>query len=200
MNTTKAFFDARAGIWDEITMYNCSADDFRRLVSMVEAGRGKNVVDLGCGTGVLTPYIIEAVGSEGEVFAVDISGEMLKMLAKKHSNANIRPLAVSAERMRQIPAEAADAAICFCAFPHFEDKDAAMSEISRVTKRGGKLLISHLESREDLNKFHECMEEPICNHSLPDYDEMSGLLLKHGFKVLHYLNDKGRYELLAQRQ
>lgn len=199
MKTTKEFFDARAEIWDEITHYNLSSEGFRQLISLVEARRGKSIVDLGCGTGVLIPYLVEAVGNEGRIFAVDVSDRMLEILIKKHSYKNIRPLAVSAESMRDIPTHSTDATICFCAFPHFEDKDAALSEISRITKRSGRFLVSHLESREALNNFHMGMEEPICNHYLPDYDEMKMMFKRHSFEIIHYLNTDGRYELLAQK-
>ncbi|CAN5467374.1 class I SAM-dependent methyltransferase [soil metagenome] len=46
--------------------------------------KGKSVLEIGCGTGHLTCWIAEQVGSSGQVYALDTSDEQLK-IAKQHA-------------------------------------------------------------------------------------------------------------------
>lgn len=45
--------------------------------------KGDTVVDLCCGTGLNFPYLYRAVGHEGKIIGVDLSGDMLKVAEKQ---------------------------------------------------------------------------------------------------------------------
>lgn len=45
--------------------------------------KGQRVADYGTGTGVFIPYILEAVGSKGKVYAVDYSEKMLNIIKER---------------------------------------------------------------------------------------------------------------------
>jgi demethylmenaquinone methyltransferase/2-methoxy-6-polyprenyl-1,4-benzoquinol methylase len=47
------------------------------VVELLRLERGDCVVDLGCGTGLNFPLLIEQIGSQGRVIGVDLSAEML---------------------------------------------------------------------------------------------------------------------------
>ncbi|MFQ5755901.1 MAG: class I SAM-dependent methyltransferase [Acidiferrobacterales bacterium] len=49
----------------------------RRVVELLRLKREDCVVDLGCGTGLNFPLLIEQIGSQGRVIGVDLSTEML---------------------------------------------------------------------------------------------------------------------------
>lgn len=196
---TKAFFDSRARIWDDITTYDCPPSYFNTLIRNAGVEEGSKVVDLGCGTGVLTPHLSKKVGNRGIIYAVDISDKMLEILKVKYPLPNIRPLAVPAENMRAIPDKSIDSVICFCAFPHFENKRKALSEIYRVLRPGGNFVIAHLSSREELNQFHSKLGEPVFCHDLPEYDEMRSLLSACNLEVRSHVDTSGRYELAAKK-
>ncbi len=53
-----------------------------RAVELLHLKHGDTVIDLGCGTGLNFPLLIEKVGSEGRLIGVDLSPKML-MYARK---------------------------------------------------------------------------------------------------------------------
>jgi demethylmenaquinone methyltransferase/2-methoxy-6-polyprenyl-1,4-benzoquinol methylase len=196
MSKTKEFFDNFAAKWDEVNRYDRSDADFRRLVAKLGLHEGSKVVDLGSGTGVLIPYLVEAVGNSGMVWAVDVSEKMLSHLSRKFPKKNIKTVPVAAEGLSSI-GTGFDAVICFSTFPHIDDKPLAIKEISKVLKAGGRFLIAHFSSRKEINDFHADLPEPICHHVLPDKDKMEELLLNAGFKITSFTDEPLKYELLA---
>ncbi len=50
----------------------------RRVVSALNLGRGTRVLEVGCGSGLNQPLLIEALGESGQIIAIDASKEMLK--------------------------------------------------------------------------------------------------------------------------
>ncbi len=57
---------------------------------MMGAGlrKGMNVLDLGCGTGIMTAWIAEQVGSEGSVLGIDMSEEQLAIAKQNTGHLN----------------------------------------------------------------------------------------------------------------
>ncbi|MGR9073739.1 MAG: methyltransferase domain-containing protein, partial [Gammaproteobacteria bacterium] len=49
----------------------------RRAVECLNLSPGDTVIDLGCGTGLCFPLLIDKVGPEGLLIGVDMSSEML---------------------------------------------------------------------------------------------------------------------------
>ena len=47
-----------------------------------------------------------------------------------------------------------DAVTCFGLFPHIENKEEALRQISRVLKTNGKLIIAHALSSEEIKAHH----------------------------------------------
>src|SRR5262245_31425658 len=62
---------------------------------LLESGipSGGTVADIGCGTGTTTVWLAKAVGSQGEVAAVDVSTDQMKIAARRaatHRVTNVR--------------------------------------------------------------------------------------------------------------
>jgi demethylmenaquinone methyltransferase/2-methoxy-6-polyprenyl-1,4-benzoquinol methylase len=52
--------------------------DYRRqAVELLNLKKGDRVVDLGCGTGLSFPHIVDAIGPEGHLTGVDMTAGML---------------------------------------------------------------------------------------------------------------------------
>jgi len=72
-----------------------------RLVDRLDLGAGDVVVDMGCGTGANLPHLREAVGPEGTVVGVDVTGPMLaraRRLVARRGWANVHLLQGDAAR------------------------------------------------------------------------------------------------------
>ena len=52
--------------------------------------RGMTICDMGCGNGFYTLQLAKMTGEQGRVYAVDIQGEMLKMLKGRAEEQNVR--------------------------------------------------------------------------------------------------------------
>jgi ubiquinone/menaquinone biosynthesis C-methylase UbiE len=76
-----AFFDRLAEDWDESVKHHPSK--LERIVGLLGLEPGDTVLDVGCGTGVMVPYILERVGEKGRIVAVDISPKMVEAAGKK---------------------------------------------------------------------------------------------------------------------
>lgn len=101
------------------------------------------VLDLACGTGVVTKELVRYVSPNGKVIALDINGQMLdiaKSKCKEWEN-HINFIEGSCESM-PIADSSLDVVVCQQGFQFFPNKHEAALEIYRVLKPGGKVIIS----------------------------------------------------------
>jgi ubiquinone/menaquinone biosynthesis C-methylase UbiE len=174
----KMFFDGLAASWD-----SCRGDqDLCRIRSVFRKfgiRKGDSVLEAGCGTGVILPLIRKAAGNGAFVVAADISREMLMKAAKKQSGktsfiqADIESLPIAKNVF--------DIAICFSCFPHFEDKKRALSEIIRILKPGGRVVVAHSDSRESIRAVHAAAGGAVAKDVLPCKKGMAALLRGSGY-------------------
>jgi ubiquinone/menaquinone biosynthesis C-methylase UbiE len=199
MNLTRNFFDEKAKDWDKNHGNNLSKSNLENLVGLLNIFEGSRVVDLGCGTGILVPYLLDKVNATGTIYAVDPSKKMLYELSKKFQRDNIKTVAINAEELSKID-DVVDAIVCFSAFPHIENKEKAIEEIAKILKKDGRFLIAHFSSRDEINSFHSKLQSPICHHILPDKNEMEKLMNDFGFRITRFIDEHSRYELLALKK
>lgn len=103
---------------------------------------GDRVLDLGCGPSRLTIPLARAVGSDGEVIAVDLQPAMLAKVAAKasrHALTNIRLLAKNAE---QLECGRLNAAVLVMALGEIPSPAPVLSALASALQPGGRLLIA----------------------------------------------------------
>ncbi len=109
------------------------------LCDAARVGAGQRVLDVGCGTGALTLAAIKRVGPRGAVVGLDPSAEMLAVARRKPTAVDWRE-----GRAESLPfAEAAfDAVLSQFAMMFFTDRVAALGEMQRVLRPGGRLAVA----------------------------------------------------------
>lgn len=114
----------------------------RRLVhGALAASPGERVLDVGCGPGFYVAELLDQVGPAGSVLGVDASPQMLELAARRsqdHDNVAFHEGDATA-----LPVEDADfdAAISVQVLEYVADIGAALSELHRVLRPGGRVLI-----------------------------------------------------------
>ena len=191
----RQFFDEIAVRWD-VSEVEETHTRLREIVTGLGIEPGSAVLDVGSGTGVLLPLLLEATDGEGQIVALDFSGEMLsRAQAKGHPVACVQG---DAQRL-PFPAETFDWVICNAVFPHFPDKRRALDEASHVLRKGGRLVICHTASRQTINEFHRSVGGVVAHDTIPDEKAMRQLLREAGLGEVRVWNEPDRYLALGQR-
>jgi ubiquinone/menaquinone biosynthesis C-methylase UbiE len=117
-----------------------------RLRGVLEARQGERVLEVGPGTGYYTLDVAEWVGPDGSVDILDLQQEMLDHTMRRageRSLANINPTQGDATAL---PFEDGtyDAAFLVTVLGEVPDQDAALRELARVLKPGGRLVVGEL--------------------------------------------------------
>ena len=105
--------------------------------------RGKRILDVGRGTGVVTRDLAPRVGRAGEVIGVDPTAvfiEIAEQLREEHALGSAR-FAVQDGRSLPFPDASFDVVTAVTVLCHVPDRDAVLREIVRVAKSGGTILI-----------------------------------------------------------
>ena len=111
------------------------------LVNAAGLRPGERVLDVACGTGVVARLAAERVGSNGRVSALDINAAMLAVARSLPSAIPIKWYETAAESV-PLPDQSFDVVFCGVGLQFFADKPAALREMHRVLKPGGRVYIS----------------------------------------------------------
>lgn len=124
----------------------------RALRAFVDARRPQQLLDLACGTGDFSLAIARRAHPDSLLTGVDISEGMLQQMAQKVEKAglqrNIRMETGNGEQLRFADASMDAVSIAF-GIRNFGNREAALKEIRRVLKPGGRLVILELSLPEN---------------------------------------------------
>jgi SAM-dependent methyltransferase len=119
-----------------------AAEQRRRFVrDLLDPAPGERVLSIGCGPGFEPAGLAEAVGSEGRVHAVDASGAMLDLAAERCERHDQVTLEAGDATDLPVESEAFDAAVSVQVFEYVEGLDAALAELARVLRPGGRAVV-----------------------------------------------------------
>ncbi len=190
----KDFFEKHGAGWEARNYPPEKREQVERMVGAFSLCEGERVLDVGCGEGILFPYLREYIGRRGEIVALDPSEGMLRGAAQKSEAFIIK---ADAEHIPLI-AHYIDQVICFAAFPHISDKEQAAREFFRVLRPRGKAFVAHLMNREEL-AAHHAKHHGVRGDCLPCFDEMKRIFADAGFSRIHLDERSGWYLLTAEK-
>jgi ubiquinone/menaquinone biosynthesis C-methylase UbiE len=155
----------------------------RWLLDMGGGVRGGTALEVGCGRGVGTQLILDTFGA-GRVDAFDLDSHMVELARERlaHEPNRVRLWVGDAARI-EAPDATYDAVFDFAIIHHVPDWRAALREVYRVLKPGGRLYME-----EVLRAFilHPLVRR-VLEHPLEDRFDHAGLLealQQQGFQVV----------------
>lgn len=122
---------------DAINAYKAGSIELMRLKP------GQAALDVGCGTGDDAKRIADRVGEGGAVLGIDFSAAMVEESTRRWAGRDL-PLrfAVGDVHALDLPADSFDAARADRMFQHLAEPRVALAELVRVTRPGGRVVIS----------------------------------------------------------
>jgi SAM-dependent methyltransferase len=152
LRATQEFFGPKAAGWEK--RFPNDGPQYARAVSDLNPALGATALDLGCGTGRALLPLRAAVGPAGQVVGLDATREMLGE-ARRLGRDRVAKLILGDVLRLPFPAEWADVVFAGGLLPHLADAaGAALQEMARVTRPGGKLALFHPISRKALAARH----------------------------------------------
>jgi arsenite methyltransferase len=114
--------------------------------SLGELSSGERVVDVGCGAGIDSLIAAKKVGPDGRVVGVDMTPSMLKKARRAAGEAELKNVEFREGYAEALPVHDgwADVLISNGVLNLMPDKAAALEEMSRVLKPGGRLQIGDI--------------------------------------------------------
>lgn len=192
MENRKDFFDSHASSWDKNLGYDEKTSQLKTIVEWFGLAQGDSVLDVGTGTGILLPFVREAIGPKGRLAAIDFSFKMLEQAKIRQPSGDELLINASVESI-PFPSDRFDRVTCFSAFPHFPNKVKALYEMVRVLKSEGILFIVHLHSVEEINQLHQSTGGPVAGDSLPHPERLRSLLKESGLYEVSIINEPGKF-------
>lgn len=200
----KDFFNEHAEKWQDMFYkdkstgrYDKYKRDFDRLFSLIPIKEGDTVLDVGCGTGILVPFILNYIKEKGILYELDYAERMLQTNKKMHKDDNIIFILADAEDA-PLADGSCDLIICFSCFPHFHDKIKAMKKLANILKYNGFFIISHFDSSDGINRHHSTCKAVMHDH-LPDKEEMFNLFDESGIEILNFIDEPGFYFIMGKK-
>ncbi|MGB9792707.1 MAG: class I SAM-dependent methyltransferase [Thermacetogeniaceae bacterium] len=191
------YFNEKAAVWDSL-IDEVTVSRLARIVEKLGIKAGSTVLDAGSGTGVLIPFLRQAVGREGRIVALDFAEEMLRRAREKHGDENITYIVGDLARTPFLDC-VFDEIICNSCFPHLQDKPAAAKEMLRILKPGGRVTVCHTMGREMVNALHRSLGGVVGNDLLPDEAEARRIFEEAGFICVEISDSPEEYLLTAYK-
>ena len=130
------------------TLFAPFAED---LVERLALPGGAAVLDVACGPGTVTRLLAARVGPTGHVVGTDMSPAMLEIARSKPADPEAAPIRWVESPAAPLAAESAafDAVACQQGLQFFPDKAAALAEMRRALRPGGRAVVSCWTRVED---------------------------------------------------
>ena len=192
-NSVRAFFDKLAPDWE--SGIKRSEDVIGRILDEAGVKRGADILDVGCGTGVLIPdYLARGAAS---VTAIDLSPGMTGIARRKFAE-DKRVTILTGDAENTDYRKSFDCIVVYNALPHFVDPAHLISSLAPYLKTGGRLTVAHGMSREALIAHHKGVPEDV-SEILPTAGELAEIFARE-LKVREKREDEKMYLVVGEKE
>lgn len=169
-------------------------DYSRRLVEIAAVKPGDRVLDVACGTGVVTQLVANKIGSAGQVVGFDLNAGMLARAKDSRETAVAIEWRLGNATDMPFGDATFDCVICQHGLQFIPNKAAAVSEMHRVLADRGRIVISVWRSIEhcpwqaaiadalDRNMGHEQATQIRSAFNFGDADQLKQVIVTAGFR------------------
>ena len=179
--------------WAKMTSRLIYAPFAKKIVeSLAPLESGSTIVDLGTGPGILSIELNRLL-PQAKIIGVDLSSDMLEIAGKNANEAGVSNYETRLGRAEEIPVESnsVNLVVTQSSFHEWEDPQKGLSEVFRVLKPGGALILKDYNRawlsgwRRGLLKFllamvGESYEDHVGMFRFT-FDEVADLLREAGF-------------------
>ena len=167
------------GMVDFLEVVNRRRDIVRRrhlVHEALAAQPGERVLDVGCGPGFYVAELLDAVGTEGWVTGVDSEPAMLAVAAKRAEGRDNVAFYEAKATALPVPDGMFDAAVSVQVLEYVQDVSAALAEIHRALRPGGRVVVWdvdwatvswHAADHERMRRMLDAWDRHLAHPSLP---------------------------------
>ncbi len=163
-----------------------------KIVAHGKITRGDTVLDVGSGTGILIPIIKKY--KPGCIHACDLSEGMLEQLRKNYPY--VKTILADVQDLK-LPEGSIDAAFLNACYPNIADKAGAFSNLTRMIKAEGRVVISHPLGKAFILSIKDGVPFPL--DEFPKESEAGALLKPFGFEIETFIDESELYILVATK-
>ena len=165
----------------------------KQITASAKIKKGDMILDIGSGTGILIPIIKEY--EPEKIYACDLSQAMLEKLKEHYPYV---ATIVSDARNLTLPAGGIDVVFINACYPNLVDKKGVFTNIGRMMKNGGRMVISHPMGKKFIGILKK--KSPFPLDDFPQKHEAEMMFAPHGFHIEKFLDEPELYILVAVKQ
>ena len=157
-----------------------------KLLEMANLQPGEKLIDIACGTGLVSFPAAEKIGDNGFVLATDISDSMIKMcteIVKEKNYRNMQFERMDGEELN-VPVEKFDVALCALGLMYMPDPVRSLKEMYRVLKPGGRCVAAVWGQRDHCGwaEVFEIIDKRVASEVCPMFFNLGNRdMLKRSF-------------------
>ena len=154
--------------------------------------KGSFVADIGCHEGYLSIHLAKKVGSEGQVYAVDVRADRLESLREHLKDREIDNVNVVLGDYDdpKLPKETLDVVVIMDTYHEMTDYMTILEHVKQSLKPNGRIVIIEKLKKRIRGKSRTAQTNA---HSL-GMKYVEGELIKTGFNIIHENNNIGNWE------
>jgi ubiquinone/menaquinone biosynthesis C-methylase UbiE len=159
-------------------------DERRAIVAACKIQSGESIADIGAGTGLFTRMFAEAVGSGGQVYAVDIAQSFVEHIvrtSREQGRHNVKGVVCKPDSV-ELPKESVDIAFICDTYHHFEFPEKTLRSIHQSLRPGGRLILI------DFDRIAGVSPGWILDHVRADKQTFAKEIVAAGFELADEVN------------